>query len=238
MDIQNYFNNMLAENEAMNKASSQNFKKTAGSVLDLTKEKNRGMVFLRPINDECGVPMKTLNYIYEIYEQSPAFNEDGTPKLDKQGNQWIDYKTTVIARPDNYKSRLLSLNGNQVALLNRLWEDLQTYDKYLANGVLKREDTATNMGVKWRKQITLFWAKVLSLTSNSGESLITEKEVRMCLHKSGTFSTNFGKAIQNQSLLDGAGWQEPYFSRTLGNYNNIVSISTVLNAPEFCAGLE
>lgn len=231
-DLSSYFSNLKKYSEE--NSGSNSFNKTerddSGKVLNLTKQSNYGTVLLRPINDVNGIPMKVLSKIYELYESSPAIDEEGKPILNNDGTQRYQYNNCIIADPVNYSMAGITLTPEQTMALNNCISAIKKYEDYVYNEVIDPEETATGLNVKFRKEISMFWAKVLSLTSNNQTSL-TEGKVRLIRHNSSNFSRQFIQALDDGTAIrkDGGAWIQQYFSRTVGASNKIVSITTDLN---------
>jgi hypothetical protein len=179
--------------------------------------------------------MRVMNYVFEVYEETPAKNPDGTPKIGKDGKPWVNYSYYVIPNPDpkygNYCSNLLKLNPEQYQIASDLYESIRMYDNMVQQKVIDPNQTETKLSVKFRKQYYLFWGKVISLSNQQGQSLLKQPEVRLLKHVSNSFGTNLSTTInaRTSALQDGGKWFANYCDRTPGTQNHIMSLTTDLN---------
>lgn len=230
IDISRYFDDIIASDAA---AQQKREKSPRGSLLNLCKAENRGLALVRPIVDELGRTTKTLTDLVEVYESIPAFNDDGSPKLNNEGKQWVDYSNITVVAPENYNTRMFSLTASQSNLLTELIAKLRMYNEMLNKKILARENTATNLGVSVRSSLTFFWAKVIMLSDKSGKTKIDDGIVRLCKHVSASFATIMAKAVQTQTKIMGGSkdWMMQFFGRDPGQFNAITSISTEFSPP-------
>ena len=235
-NLVNFFQQMQ---QRINVMGSQNASEEGNDsrLFNMCAAKNRGTVMLRPIADELSNAYRVITYGYEIYESVPAVNPDGSPKMTKEGKQWIDYTNLIIPSPlakcNNYTSNLLRLDKDQIRIMNDLIEALRKYESALKAKVIIQDNTPTKLGVKFRTATTLFWAKILSATDEQGKDLIKEPTIKLCKHVGKTFSGTLNQAVamRTAAMRDDGAWTARYFGRTPGENTGILSISTALNPP-------
>jgi len=229
-----YFNQMQQKVDAMTTASSG---KNDALLFNMCAQKNQGTVTLRPITDELGKPYRIISYGYELFESTPVYNPDGTPKVTQEGKPWVDYTNTVIPTADptksNFVSNLLKLSPEQMGIMNKLVDVLRNYESLLKSGVIKQDQTPTKLGVKFRSQVILFWAKILSATDLQGKSIITEPTVKLCKHISTGFLSTWTNAMRmrTDAMRDNGAWTAKFMGHTPGTFTGVMSVNTVLNPP-------
>lgn len=229
VDFSNYFTNLKAYSEEMNQSKNSFAPQTAaGTLLNLCRQSYLGSALLRILPDECGIPMKILNKIFEIWETTEVLDENGNKVLNEDGS--VRWRSTAhtIADPCNFQSKLLKLDASQMQILNNLINTINKYMDYVDNGVIDTDETG--LTVKFRKEISLFWAKVLSLTDKSGKTAISDGLVRLCIHKSANFSRAFSDACSSRTniMRDGGMWMQKFMDNTVGQSSAITGISTDL----------
>lgn len=231
VDFSSFFTNLKTYSEEMNQSKSSSFSAQnngAGTVLNLCRQSNYGSALVRLLPDECGVPMKILNRLFEIWETVEVTDEQGNKVLNDDGS--VRYRSVphTIAEPLNYTSKLLKLDPSQQQILNNLINAINKYMDYVDNGVIDTDETG--MTIKFRKEISLFWAKVIALTDKAGKTVISDGLVKLCMHKSANFSRLFAEACSSRSniMRDGGAWMSKFMDDTVGTSSSITGISTDL----------
>lgn len=230
MDFSSFFSDLKVYSEEMNKPRSSSAGSTtpAGSLLNLCRQSNLGSALMRILQDKNMKPMRILGKIFEIWETVEVLDEAGNKVLNEDGS--VRYRSVphTIAHPDNYQSPNLKLDPAQTITLNNLINTINKYMEYVDNGVINTDDTG--LTIRFRKEITIFWAKIISLTDKSGKSVISDGLPRLCVHKSANFSSSFIAATQARSTImrDEGLWMSKFFASEVGTSSSITAISTDL----------
>lgn len=231
VDFSSFFTNLKSYSEEINqsKSNGNNAQNNgAGSVLNLCRQSNYGSALLRLLPDECGVPMKVLAKLFEIWETVEVKDEQGNVIHNDDGSVRHRSVPHTIVDPLNYNSKLLKLNPAQLQTLNTLINTINRYMDYVSKGIINTDETG--LTIKFRKEISLFWAKVIALTDKSGKTIISDGQVKLCMHKSANFSRLFTDACTARSniMRDSGAWMSKFMDDTVGQSSAITSISTDL----------
>jgi hypothetical protein len=103
---------------------------------------------------------------------------------------------------------------------------LNTYDRLVnEDEVLDPATLPTKMYTTKRWKITMFWAKVLSLTVEGQGCVISDGVVRLCRHHGSSFREDLLSAMNDKTQLKGGNdaWQELFFNRLTGPQTAVMS---------------
>lgn len=214
-----------------NNNNNQQDRPVEGSLLDLCKKENRGTTLLRPIKDVNNVPLRCIDSVWDVYESFPLYDAKGVPIVGEDGTPWKRSKHTFVMATQNYRCQL---TPDQIALHNALLQDLQKYDDLVNEQELIDPDDpkygiTTGMHTTFRYKMTLFWAKILSLTVPGQGCMISDGAVRLCRHHGSTFRSDMATTIASKTAMkqgDGS-WQEAFFNRDVGPQNAVMSCIVV-----------
>jgi len=232
--VSDFFSQMESREAAQQSSSSGNSsnapQEVAGSLLDLCYKGTRGTSILRPIMDPS-MPMREINEAFDLYEVFPLLNPDGTQKSGEDGRGWVTSKHTFVMGTSNYR---IPLTPEQMALHNALIQAIQDYQRLVEEDELIDPDNPahgidTKLRVNRRWKITMFWAKVLSLTVPGEGCIISDGEVRLCRHHGSSFRQDVANSIKGRTQMKGndGSWQDAFFNRNVGPANAVMSINVV-----------
>lgn len=223
-EIEKYFKNLA--NKAASNGGKRNFTRTFTSnsnLLNLTKQDNLGVALIHLIPDANRNYVRQVQYMYELYVKEPQYDRDtGAPKLDQNGAQIVWNRTKYVLNPVNYNNA--SLTPSQVQLCSEV-NDLAKEFADLAKTCQKVEEI---MGIKYRKEIALFYGYLNSLII--GSKIKESGGVKVFRHNSANFVKNFVEATNAKTLSKGSVmWMSEWFSRNIGRNDKITSIQTSLS---------
>lgn len=226
MELSNYFNEMKKYSESQISTGFDGYD-PRGTILNLCRNKYLGTAVMRPLTDSNDIPMRPVHGLWEIYESFPVLGDDGKQVYNDDGSIKTRFSSTLVGAPELY---IKGISPENASLLNEIRSKLEEYNGYLNNGIIEQESTSTNMGVKYRQEITYFWAKVFSVNTADGKSSETEGYVRLIRHNSSRFFKVVTDYINDTTNIkhDGGKWLESYFNRKVGTDNHIMSVNTKL----------
>jgi hypothetical protein len=225
MNLTKYFQQMNEYSQSQNNASRV-VNDRRGTLFNLCSVANRGTAVIRPITDTKGVPMRPVQKLYEVYETIKVLDENGNQEFREDGTPSFYYQTTLVGLPQHYPTNMLTME--QIGILDTLRAKLEEYQDLVNSEIINPEDTATNMGVAYRSEITYFWGKLLNLRTDSKTEF--DVEVRLFRHHSAKFFQHFSRQIADATSIrnDDGAWLSKYFNRTPGSDTNVLSINTQL----------
>lgn len=195
-----------------------------GSLLDLCYSATRGSSLLKPILDVNNNPLRVVNNVIDVYEKFPLLKADGTyAGTNQDGTPWTRGHHTFVMAPNNY---VCQLTPEQVKLQSDLMAALNTYDRLVnEDEVLDPSTLPTRMYTTKRWKITMFWAKVLSLTVEGQGCVISDGIVRLCRHHGSSFREDLLSAMNDKTQLKGGNdaWQDAFFNRLTGPQTAVMS---------------
>lgn len=225
-NLTNFFDGLgKAETESHQNQTTQKAEAPVeGSLLDLCYSATRGSSLLKPILDSNNVPLRVVNNVIDVYEKFPLLKADGTyAGTNQDGSPWTRGHHTFVMAPNNY---VCQLTPEQVKLQSDLMAALNTYDRLVnEDEVLDPSTLPTRMYTTKRWKITMFWAKVLSLTVEGQGCVISDGVVRLCRHHGSSFREDLLSAMNDKTQLKGGNdaWQELFFNRLTGPQTAVMS---------------
>lgn len=225
-NLTNFFDGLgKAETESHQNQTTQKAEAPVeGSLLDLCYSATRGSSLLKPILDSNNVPLRVVNNVIDVYEKFPLLKPDGTyAGTNQDGSPWTRGHHTFVMAPNNY---VCQLTPEQVKLQSDLMAALNTYDRLVnEDEVLDPATLPTKMYTTKRWKITMFWAKVLSLTVEGQGCVISDGVVRLCRHHGSSFREDLLSAMNDKTQLKGGNdaWQELFFNRLTGPQTAVMS---------------
>jgi len=210
-----------------NSGTAKAEKPVEGSLLDLCYAATRGNSLLKPINDINDKPLRTINNVVDVFEKFPIIRGDGTMIIGEDGKPWTSGRHTYVMAPNNY---VCQLTPEQIKLQTDLLAALDKYNKLVnEDEVLDPENTTTKMYATKRWKITLFWAKVLSLTVPGQGCIISDGIVRLCRHHGSSFREDLLNATAQKTALKQGNdtWLGAFFNRVAGPSTAVMSCSIV-----------
>ncbi len=243
-DFSTFFGNLKSRN---NEVHSEKKSKSSGFELDLAKTDNHGIVNIRLIPDETDKPMRSVYKVYEVGFSTPMMKDDGTPELKEDGTPKTKYTKAFIGDPMNYSSTQLQLTQEQTILLNDCIDALNKFDSYttkykdgkLVTPIINTQSLPGGFWTSYRREITFFWGKTLSLTGLDLKNRIEAPKVSLIRHHSMAFGTTIIDTIlQKDAVLGSGAWQSGYFNRNVGNQDKIMSISNKKDGNKYAINVQ
>lgn len=225
-EIEQYFQNLgkkSVSNNTKKPFANKTFVSTS-KILNLTKMDKLGTAIIHIIPDSYHNYIRVLQYFYEIYVKEPQYDKDtGAPKLDKDGKQIVWNRTKYVLDPMNYDAA--GLSPDQVMLCTEVHNLAKEYAD-LAKSSKRVEDEV--MGIKYRKEISLFYGYLNALIV--GGKIAESGGMKVFRHNSANFSKNFVDATSTKTSTKGSVmWMSEWFSRMIGRNTKITSIQTSLS---------
>jgi len=230
--IQDFFSGLEkreAESASTGAGKFQQNTDPTGTTLDICYKTNRGTSILRPITDVNGYPLREINDAYDLYEVFPMLDAEGKQRVGDDGTPWVTSKHTFVMATPNYRCQL---TPDQINLQNALIKAIKDYNELVTEKEVIDPDKpehgiTTKLRVNQRWKITMFWAKVLSLTVPGQGCILSDGAVRLIRHHGSSFRQDITTAIQSKTAMKGGdgSWQEAFFNRNAGPATAVMSVN-------------
>jgi len=209
-------------------SSQQQEQEVAGSLLDICYKGTRGTSILRPIMASNNIPVRNIDDVYDLYETFPLLDAEGKQRTGEDGRGWVTTKHTFVMATPNYR---IQLTPDQISLQNALIKAIKDYNSLVQEEIIDPDNLdhgiTTKLRVNPRWKITMFWAKVLSLTVPGEGCTISDGEVRLIRHHGSSFRQDMNNAVKGRTQMKGGdgSWQDAFWNRNLGPATAVMSIN-------------